>query len=44
MASPRNRPIRIVSNGKPGIAGAVAGPTAKLVDAESPVEPVAVIV
>ena len=44
MPSPRNRPLRIASSGKPGIGGAVVGPTEKLVDAESPVDPVAVIV
>jgi len=44
VPSPRNRPLRIASTGKLGIAGAIVGPTAKLVDAESPVDPVAVIV
>jgi hypothetical protein len=41
---PRRRPRRIASIGNPGIAGAVDGATPNVVDAESPVDPIAVTV
>jgi hypothetical protein len=44
IAMPSSRPERIASSGKPGIAGAVDGPTPNVAEAESPVEPIAVIV
>jgi len=45
VTAPKNRPARIASMGNPGIAGAACGATAKFVkEAESPVEPIAVIV
>jgi len=44
MENPSKSPLRIASMGNPGIAGTVVGPTARLADAESPVDPVAVTV
>ena len=44
IAMPSSRPERIASSGKPGIAGAVDGPTPNVAEAESPVEPIAVTV
>jgi hypothetical protein len=41
---PKSRPRRIASIGNPGTAGAVDGATANVVEAESPVDPIAVIV
>jgi hypothetical protein len=44
ITMPKIRPRRIASIGNPGTAGAVDGATANVVEAESPVDPSAVIV
>jgi len=44
ITMPRSRPERIASIGNPGTAGAVDGPTPKVVEAESPVDPMALTV